>query len=119
MSEELIEAYAIAGDVETLRELAMDGSDTERQAQAIEGLAIAGGDEVNAYLLEIYRGTPAAAVQEAALDAMLIAGYDEGVLELYRESRDPAEKRELLERLVLMDSEAVWDLIDAALGEPQ
>jgi HEAT repeat protein len=119
MSGQLIEAYAIAGDVDSLRELAMDDSDTERQARALEGLAITGGDEVNAYLLEIYRGTPAGDVKEAALNAMLIAGYDEGVLELYRESQDPAEKRELLEMLVVMGSETVWDLIDATLEEPQ
>ena len=117
MSEELIEAYMIAGDVETLRELAQDSSDPEQQAKAIEGLAIAGGDEVRPYLMSIYRDATRGDVKDSALDAMLIAGYDEGVLELYRESQDPAEKRELLEMLVVMDSEAVWDLIDAALDD--
>ena len=117
MSEELIDAYMIAGDVETLLELARDSSDTNRQAQAVEGLAIAGGDEVRPYLMSIYRDATHEDVKEAALDAMLIADYDEGLLELYRESQDPAEKRELLEMLVVMDSEAVWDLIDAALDE--
>lgn len=117
MSEELIEAYMIAGDVETLRELAQDSSDPEQQAQAVEGLAIAGGDEIRPYLMSVYRDATHEDVKEAALDAMLIADYDEGVLELYRESQDPAEKRELLEMLVVMDSEAVWDLIDAALDD--
>ena len=117
MSEELIEAYMIAGDVETLMELARDSSDPERQAQAVQGLAIAGGDEVHAYLMSIYRDANHEDVKEASLDAMLIAGYDEGVLELYRESQDPAEKRELLEMLVVMDSDSVWDLIDAALDQ--
>ena len=37
------------------------------------------------------------------------------MLELYRASDDDAEKRELLEYLVMMDSDAVWDLIDSAL----
>lgn len=117
MSEQLIEAYAVAGDIETLRELAQDDSDPERQVQAIEGLAIAGGNEVNEYLITVYRNSTSADVKETALKAMLISGYDEGVLELYRESQDPAEKRDLLEMLVMMDSEAVWDLIDATLGE--
>ena len=117
MSEELIQAYAIAGDIESLLALATDGSDPERQARALEGLAIAGGDEVNDDLVSIYRNTASADVKDAALEAMLIAGHDEGVLELYRESQDPAEKRELLEVLVVMNSDAIWDVIDATLGE--
>jgi hypothetical protein len=46
---------------------------------------------------------------------MLIADYDQGVLELFSESSDTEEKRELLQMLVMMDSEAVWDIIDATL----
>ena len=117
MSEELIQAYAIAGDIESLLALATDDSDPERQARALEGLAIAGGDEVNDDLVSIYRNRSSADVQDAALQAMLIAGHDEGVLELYRESQDPAEKRGLLEVLVVMNSDAIWDVIDATLGE--
>lgn len=115
MSESLIEAYAISGDFETLRELSMDGSDPEQQAQAIEALGIVGGTEVNATLVEIYQNSDSSDVREAALDGLLISGHDEGVLQLYRSSKNPVEKRELLEYLVMMDSEAIWDVIDSAL----
>jgi HEAT repeat protein len=115
MSESLIEAYAISGDVASLREIAMDASDPGPQQQAIEALGIVGGAEVDALLVEIYTGATSNDVREAALDGLLIAGHDEGVLELYRASDDDAEKRELLEYLVIMDSDAVWDLIDSAL----
>jgi HEAT repeat protein len=98
-----------------LQELAMDGSNPELQAQAIEALGIVGGDEVNATLVGIYQKSDSAEVREAALDGLLIAGYDEGVLRLYQASQDPVEKRELLEYLVMMDSDAVWDVIDSAL----
>ena len=46
---------------------------------------------------------------------MLISGSDEAVLELYRSSSDPAEKKELLEYLVIMGSDDVWNIIDATL----
>ena len=117
MSEALIEAYAISGDSETLIELASDGSDPERQAQAVEALGIVGGDEVDAALVTIYRNAATDEVREAALDGMLIAGHDEGVLELYRNSDDDAEKKDLLQYLVIMGSDEVWDLIDSALME--
>lgn len=115
VSEGLIEAYAISGDHESLRELALDSSDPEQQVHAIEALGIVGSQNADSTLIEIYRGSDNADVKEAALDGMLISGYDEGVLELYRGSTDTAEKRELLEYLVIMDSDEIWDIIDAAL----
>jgi HEAT repeat protein len=114
-SATLIEAYAISGDTETLRKLALDTSDPELQAQAIEALGIIGGAEVKQTLVEIYQTTDAPDLRAAALDGLLIANHDEGILELYRASDNPAEKKELLQYLVMMDSEAVWDLIDSTL----
>ena len=67
-----------------MRELALDGSNPEIQTQAIEALGIVGGGDADSTLLEIYRGTDSPEVRDAALEGMLISGYDEGVLELYR-----------------------------------
>lgn len=116
-SEELIDAYAVAGDVDTLRQLALDGSDPDAQARAIEALGVVGGDAVEPTLMEIYRNAASGQIREAALDGMLIADYDEGIIELYRASSDPVEKRELLEYLAAMDSDEVWALIEEALEE--
>ena len=115
-SEILVEAYAIAGDYESLRAMALDPSDPEIQEEAIQGLGIVGGPDVNATLLEIYRGTDSEDVREAALEGMLIADYDEGVVVLFRESQDAEEKRDLLEMLVFMDSDAAMQIIDETLG---
>jgi HEAT repeat protein len=118
-TESLIHAYAISGDVESLRVLAMDSSNPEQQMQAMHGLSIAGGDEVGATLIEIYRSTDNTEVKESALHSMMIADYDEGVLELYRDSQDAKEKRDLLQMLVMMDSDAAMDVIDEALAGGQ
>lgn len=114
-SQSLIHAYAISGDAESLRAIALDGSDAEMQIEAIRALGIVGNDDVNATLMEIYKSSDSDEINEAALHGMLVAGYDEGVLELYRASQDPAEKRKLLEFLVIMGSDDVWDVIDSAL----
>ena len=116
-SEILIEAFALSGDAETLRELALDGSDPETQTRAIEALGIVGGESVDATLVEIYRSTDSNEVRHAALDGMLISGHDEGVLELYRASDNVREKRELLEVLAVMGSDLVLEVIDAALAD--
>ena len=115
MSDSLINAYAISGDLDTLRELALDDSNIEPQAQAIEAMGIVGGDQVNTTLVEIYQGATSDEIREAALDGLLISGHDAGVLELYRASENSAEKKELLERLVMMGSDDVWTIIDSAL----
>ncbi|MDJ0938717.1 MAG: HEAT repeat domain-containing protein [Woeseiaceae bacterium] len=114
MSESLIEAAIISDDASMLRDVAFDSSDIELQKQAIEALGVIGGSDVNATLVEIYRGTDSEDVRHAALEGMLISGHDEGVLELYRAADNDAEKKELLEFLVMMGSDEVWDLIDSA-----
>jgi HEAT repeat protein len=119
MAEVLIGAYAVAGDTETLAAMANESSDPRRQAQAIRGLAIAGGDDIGEVLLGIYRNTDVPEVKEAVLEAFLIADQDEAVLELFRASTDAAEKRELLQTLVIMDSDAVWDLVNSTLDNGQ
>ena len=115
----LIEAYAVSGDFETLRELAMDGSDSGNQLRAIEALGIVGGPQVNATLVEIYNGAGSNEIKDAALHGFLISGYDEGVLELYRNSDDAMEKRRLLQTLTMMGSDKVMVVIDEALGDGQ
>jgi HEAT repeat protein len=117
MSDALIDAYAIAGDVESLETLARDGSDPERQAQALEALGIAGGNGTT--LAEIYRSTDNTDVKEAALDGMMIGGHDDIVLDLFRSSDDAEEKRAMLELLVMMGSEEVWDIVDQTLEAGQ
>ena len=118
-SETLINAYAVAGDSESLLALARDSSDLQAQARAIEALGIVGGDTVNAALVDIYRGSQSEYVREAALHGLLVAGYDEGVVQLYRETSDMAEKRDLLQALSVMDSELLLELVDEALtGTP-
>lgn len=118
-SEVLIDAYAVSGDIEELRRMALDGNNPDLQAQAIEAMGIVGGEEVNATLLQIYKDATTDDIREAALDGMMIAGYDTGVLELYRFSDDAATKKELLEYLVMMGSDDVWALIDSALDGDQ
>ena len=116
MSESLIHAYIITDDYASLKTLAMDGSNVDRQVDAIEALGIVGGEDAAPTLVEIYRGSSDPDVREAALEGLTIGDYDESVLELYRASDDKAEKSELLEYLSIMDSDAVWDIIDDALA---
>jgi HEAT repeat protein len=115
MSKGMAHAFAIAGDLESVREMALDQSDPDAQVEAIGALGLIGNDEANATLMQMYRQSDDDDVREAALEGMLISGYDEGVLELYRTSQNNEEKRELLEYLSYMESDEIWNVIDEAL----
>ena len=116
-AEALVEAYAIAGDFETLRQMALDDRDPDTQIEAIGALGLIGNSEANNTLMDMYRGTNDWDVKEAALEGMMISGYDEGMLTLYRETDDLEEKQELIEYLSHMGSDQLWDLIDEALEQ--
>ena len=70
-------------------------------------------------LMSVFRNAESADVKSAALNGLLIASHEQGVLALYRESNDAAEKRELLRTLANMGSDEVWDIVDDALGGDQ
>lgn len=117
-AEGLIQAWAIAGDTESLLVVARDDSDPGRQIAALQGLGIAGGVEAQEALVEIYRNTNRRDVREGAMQGMMIAGETDAVLELFKAAADDQEKADLLRLLVMMDSDAALDAINDAL-DPQ
>lgn len=115
-SESLVQAYAIAGDTESLSVMARDPSDPERQLAALRGLGIAGGPDDHDLFVEIYQGTDDPVVRDAVRQGMLVAGDDESVLRLFRSATSDQDKAELLRLLVIMDSDAAMEAIDEALS---
>ena len=115
VSDALIEAYAISGDFESLKVWATDSSDPERQEKALEGLGIVGSHNADEVLAEVFRSSPAHDVREAALEGLMISGNDKLMLELYKSSNDAGEKKEILQYLVIMGSDDVWEILDQAL----
>lgn len=117
LSRSLIYAYGIAGDVESLRVLALDDSDPQRQAEAVEALGITGEANVGETLAEIYRTSESKVVRNAALQGLIIAGDDEAMLQLYRESSNTVKKRQLMQALAASGSDLILEVIDDALAE--
>jgi len=110
-----VQAYVISGDAQSLRALAMDASDPASQLAAIRNLSVLGDEEAGATLLEIYRQASSQETRQAALEGLMILDDDQAVLALFQASQDEAEKRALLQTLVMMDSEAAWSVIDETL----
>ena len=115
----LVQAYAIAGDTESLTAMALDDSNKARQLRAIQGLGIADGDDAATTLMKIFRESNDPEVREAAMQGLMIAGAHEALLTLFRNSTDPKDKAMLLRQLVLADSDAALEAVEAALSEKQ
>jgi HEAT repeat protein len=111
----LLDAYAISGDLVGLRRIA-DGSGAQSvRLDAVRRIGTLGTDAARAALRDIYSRNTDDALREAALNGMLIAGDEQGVLALYRAAKTPQEKRTLLRTLTMMDGEAALEAIDSTL----
>ncbi len=113
----LVEAYAISGDLASLRKIAEGNGDRAVRLEAIRKMGIVNGDAANGALREIYARSSDAEMKEAALQGMLISGDDQGVLDLYRGAKTGEEKRTLMRYLSMMDGDAALKAIDQALED--
>ena len=118
-SRKLVDAYAISGDLASLRKIAESGAEPAVRAEAVQKIGIIGDDAARGALREIYSRSTDAQIKEAALQGLLIADDEQGVLALYRSAKTTEEKRALLRTLTMMDSDAALQAIDAALEGKQ
>jgi HEAT repeat protein len=114
-SGKLVEAYAISGDLQSLRKIAEGNGEHAVRVEAVQKIGIISNDAARTALHEIYARSADMEIKDAALQGMLIAGDEKGVLALYRAATTPEEKRTLLRTLTMMDGDAALEAIDAAL----
>lgn len=113
--DKLVHAFAVAGDLAGLLNIARTSADSDLRAKAIRGLGIIGTAQAKTAMLELYQSAKTAKEKSAALEGMLIANDQKSVLTLYRNSKTAAEKREVFGTLTKMGGDAAMEAIDAAL----
>ena len=116
-SGKLVEAYAISGDLQSLRKIAEGNGNLEVRTEAVQKIGIISSDAARTALHDIYARATEKQIKDAALQGMLIADDESGVLALYRAATTPEEKRTLLRTLTMMDGDAALEAIDAALED--
>ena len=111
----LLDAYAISGDLEGLRKIAEGNGEHAVRVDAVRRMGIVHSDAARTALREIYTRNTDEDIKQAALQGMLIAQDDQGVLALYRAAKTNDEKRSLLRTLSMMNGDAALEAIDATL----
>jgi len=114
-SQHLMQALAIAGDLEGLVRIAGSSAELKLRAEAVQSIGIIGGDPAKQALRKLYSEASEKRIRQSALDGLLISGDEQGVLQLYRAATDAERKRELLRTLTVMGGDAAFEAIDAAL----
>jgi HEAT repeat protein len=118
-SKRLVDAYAVSGDLASLRKIAEGTGDVSIRADAVRKMGIVETDAARGALREIYSRSTDPEMKEAALDGMLTAEDEQGLLALYKAAKTSDEKRKLLRTLTAIDGDAALDAIDAALENQQ
>jgi HEAT repeat protein len=113
----LVDAYAISGDLASLRKLAESNQDRSVRLEAVRHIGIVNGEASRTALREIYAASTDQEIREAALQGLMISGDEKGVLALYRAAKTTDEKRLLLRTLSTMGGDAALQAIDTALEE--
>ena len=111
----LVDAYALSGDLASLRKIAEGSGDRAVRIDAIRKIGLIDSDAARAALRDIYSRSTDAEIKDAALQGMLIVGDEQGVLALYKSAKTTEEKRVLLRTLTTMDGDVALQAIDAAL----
>ena len=102
----LVEAYAISGDLASLRKIAEGNGERSVRVEAVRRIGIIESDAARAALREIYARSTDAEIKEAALQGMLIAGDEQGVLRCTAPRRPARRSASLLRMLSMMDGDA-------------
>jgi len=111
----LVNAFAISGDLASLRKIAEGSGEASLRIEAVRNIGIIQDDAARAALRDIYSRSKDEKIKAAALQGMLIANDEEGVLALYRAAKTSDEKRDLLRTLTMMNGDVALQAIDAAL----
>jgi HEAT repeat protein len=114
-NKHLVQAYAISGDLQSLTKIASGTGELATRVEAVRSIGIVSGDKSRQALREIYTVSKEPQLRDAALQGLLVANDQKGVLELYRSATNSEDKRKLLRTLSVMGGDAALEAIDAAL----
>jgi hypothetical protein len=101
----VLESMMIADDTDGLMKVLQSEQDTGLRAAAIQALAISDDDTAAQYLVTLYPDG-SREVKQAIIQAMMITENTDGLIDLLKTETDPELKREMLQMLTTMDSEA-------------
>ena len=113
----ILDSLAVADDVEALIEIAHEEKDPGLRRKAISGLGINDSPQAAAALKSIYTANADAGTRRAVIEGLFVQDNAKALIELFRAEKDPALKREIVQKLGLMDSDEAMDFLQKLFGD--
>ena len=107
--KKILQSMFVGGNSPRLLELAKTEPDPELRRTAVRNLGLMGADKTGSALNSIYSTDKDPAVRKAVIEALFIQGNAEALVAMARKESDPDMKRNIVEKLSLMDSKVAQD----------
>jgi HEAT repeat protein len=113
----ILEGLAVADDVPTLVEIAREEKEPALRRKAIEGLGINDSAQATAALKALYSANADAGDRLAVIEGLFVQDNAKALIELFRAEKDPALRKQIVERLGNMDSDEAMDFLGKLFGD--
>ena len=111
VKEEILEAFFLAGDAETLVDLARSESNPDLRSAAIEGLGLISVEESGPALHSLWDSESDPEVKEAIIEAFFLQNNARALIDIVRSEQSTELRKEALEYLSLMGSDEAVDFL--------
>jgi HEAT repeat protein len=101
----ILQGMFIGGGDQRLLELSRTESNPELRRAVVRNLGIMDGARTGARLVELYQSDPDPQIRRQALEGLFIQGNAAALIRLARAEKEPARRRDIVQKLALMDSE--------------
>jgi len=115
--EGLLQAMGLAGDAQGLNEAATTEKDPAVRKHAIRNLGLFGGSEGASTLLTIYNSNPDFDTKKEVANALFLHGAGKELVALARKETNPQMKRELIQKMSLMNSPEITEYMMEILNK--
>jgi len=106
----ILDACVAAGYSELLAQVAKNPNEqVELRRNALQRLGAVGGKDTNATLVQIYRSETNREMKNAALDGLFVDDDAADLVALAKSESDPQMRRQIVEKLAIMDSKEAKD----------
>jgi HEAT repeat protein len=117
VKKSIIQAMFVGNSAESLQELARIEKDIELRAEAVKHLGLLPQATTEKFLLSLYQTEQAPEIRGAVVDAFFVQGNARVLVQLVRQEKDRRMKREIAEKLAIMDDPEAVEYMQELLNQ--
>jgi len=111
----IIESIFVGGGSDALLEIARGEPDDQLRATAVRTLGLMGQERTASMLVSFYRNDTNKKVRRAALEGLFVQNNARALVDLAKQEKDPQWKREIVQKLSVMNSKDATDYLTSLL----